>query len=83
MFLQEITQHGQHPCIWTLISMQLASFPGGLDPGEVIANICPTLLVGGEEKRVAPGPTLRPIIVNVSFQGFLDDRVPQGRRPGR
>lgn len=60
--------------------MQLASFPRGLDPGEVIANICPTLLAGGEEKRVAPGPTLRPII---SFQGFLDDRVTQGGRPGR
>lgn len=50
--------------------MQLASCPEGLDSGEVIANICPTLLVGREEKRVALGPTLRSTIVNVSFQGF-------------
>lgn len=67
-----------------LISMQLVSCPWGLDPGEDIGNICPPLL-GALSVRVrreegCPGPDPQAFCSNVSFQGFLDDRVLQGRR---
>lgn len=59
---------------WTLISMQLAVCPWGLDPGKVIGNIYPTLLgaLSGRVRREegCQGPTRRPTVALFPSRAF-------------